>query len=282
VQNFLSHIGVGKYKILYPFKIVWRKINPALFAYSHPNFAEVGGHKMFLDTKDTFHFSMGRIFEPIETEFVKREIKKGDTVLDIGANIGYYTLIFAKLVGENGKVFAFEPDPENFELLKKNVKINNYKNVVLIKKAVSNKSGKIKLYLSEDNKGGHRIYNSYDGRKSIEIESLKLDDYFKEFKGRINFIKIDIEGAEYAALEGMNSILRKNKKIKLMTEFLPSGLKDFGIDPERYLEFFVKHGFKLYNINEHRKKIEKSNITQLLEKSTLIKRNNYISLFCAK
>jgi len=168
------------------------------FILSHlkTTFAEVDGHKMFLDSKDSLSLSIYGIHEPLVTELVKKEIKKGNVVLDIGAHIGYYTLIFAKLVGEEGKVFAFEPDPTNFSLLKKNVEINGYKNVELVQKAVSNKNGKIKLYLSEENSGDHRIYNSHDGRKFIEVEAIRLDDYFKNYNGAIDFIKMDIQGAE--------------------------------------------------------------------------------------
>ena len=72
------------------------------------------------------------------TDVVTKEIQPGDTVLDLGANIGYFTLLFAKLVGNNGIVFAFEPEPQNIALLTKNIKINNYKNVTLVPKAVSN------------------------------------------------------------------------------------------------------------------------------------------------
>ena len=170
--------------------------NEFLISRLKSNVTEINGHKMFLDSKDTLRLSILGVHEPFETEIIKKEIKKGDTVLDIGANIGYYTLIFAELVGENGKVFAFEPDPTNFAILEKNVEANGYKNVVLVQKAVTNKPGKLGLYLNEDRKAAHRIYDPHNGSKSIEIESIKLDDYFKDYDGEMDFIKMDIEGAE--------------------------------------------------------------------------------------
>ena len=112
----------------------------------------VEGHKMFLDSVDTFHLCTNGYHEPIETDLIKKHVKRGDVVLDLGANIGYFTLILPRLVGEEGKVFAFEPDPENFALLKKNVEINSYQNVVLVQKAVSNRNGKATLYLYEEHK----------------------------------------------------------------------------------------------------------------------------------
>jgi len=115
-------------------------------------------------------------------------------VVDIGANIGYYTLIFARLVGEQGRVFAFEPDPANFSLLAKNVAVNNYHNVELIQKAVSDQTGNARLYLSPKSTVDHRIYSSNDNRKFIDVEAVRLDDYFLDNNGKIDFIKMDIQG----------------------------------------------------------------------------------------
>jgi FkbM family methyltransferase len=242
---------------------------------------EVLGHKMFLDSRDSLNLSINGVYEPFETELVKKEIRKGDVVLDVGANIGYYTLIFAKLVGENGKVFAFEPDPSNFALLKKNVEINGYKNITLVQKAVSNKTGKTKLYLSDRNLGDHRIYDSHDGRRCIEIDAIRLDDYFKNYNGKIDFIKMDIQGAEGGAIQGMCSLLKKNKNVKIVTEFWPIGLKRFGIGPEEYVKLLIEHGFKLYEINEQEKKICPANIPKLLKAYTP-ERGNYTNLLCVK
>jgi hypothetical protein len=142
VVKILSGHGIGNF---YPVRV----FNNFIVSRLKSTLAEVDGHKMFLDSRDSLGLSIFSIHEPLETGLVKEKIKKGDVVLDIGANIGYYTLIFAKLVGEEGKVFAFEPEPTNFSLLEKNVEINGYKNVVLIQKAVSNETGKIRLYLSK-------------------------------------------------------------------------------------------------------------------------------------
>jgi len=243
IRVFSGH-GIGKIPII-------RDIHKFINFNLRPRFVKIGKNKMFLDPNDTIvskNLATRGVYEPIETEIVKKEIKRGDIVLDIGANIGYYTLIFSELVGENGKVFAFEPDPDNFALLNKNVQINNCHNVVLIKKGVSNKSGMAKLYLSEKNKGDHRTYDLLDGRKSIEIEIIQLDDYFKDYKGKIDFIKIDIQGAELNAFYGMRNIFKKNQNMKILTEFWPEGLKNSGANPAEYLQFFTEHGFKMYDV----------------------------------
>jgi len=260
--KILSGHGIVRF---YPVRVV----NNFIISHLKSNFTEVQGHKMFLDCKDSLLLSVCGVYEPLETELVKEEVKKGDVVLDIGANIGYYTLIFAKLVGEEGKVYAFEPEPDNFALLKYNVEINGYQNVILVQKAVSNKSGEIRLYLCEDNKGDHRIYDSHDGRKFVEIEVIQLDDYFKNYNGRVDFIKIDIQGAEGGVIQGATLLLQKNpRNLKIATEFWPTGLKRFGTEPEEYLKLLLKHGFKLYHINERENKIKPTNITELLETYT--------------
>ncbi len=97
-------------------------------------FAEVQGSKMFLDPGDSLNLSINGVYGELDTQIIREQIKEGDIVIDVGANIGYYTLIFAQLVGKTGKVFAFEPEPKNFEILKKNIEINNYGNVTVEKK----------------------------------------------------------------------------------------------------------------------------------------------------
>jgi len=250
-------------------------------SYLKSDFVEIDGHKMFLDSEDTLGLSTDGFYDPFETEIAKKEVGEGDVVLDIGANIGYYTLIFAKLVGKNGKVFAFEPDPDNYALLEKNVQINGYQNVILIQKAVSNKTGKIRLYLSEDNKGDHRIYNSYENRISVEIEAVTLDDYFRDFNRKINFIKMDIQGAEPGAFQGMCNLLKKQQSIKIIAEFWPLGFQRFGIDCQEYLKLLVEYGFSLYQLNKRKKEIKPANMTELLKIYTPEK-DNFANLLFVK
>ena len=154
------------------FKIISQLEGVNWFLRSHviPEFIEINGHKLFLDKLDSLGIFRHGFYDQFQTEIVKKIIKKGDIVLDVGAHIGYFTLIFAKLVGKNGKVFAFEPDPTNFDLLTKNVEINGYKNVILVRKAFSDKTGKTNLFLSNINAGDHMIIDTKENRNSVEIE----------------------------------------------------------------------------------------------------------------
>ena len=97
-------------------------------------------------------------------------VKPGDTIVDAGANFGYYTIIGSPLVGDKGKVYAFQPDPTNFELNQRNVRLNGLTNVVLEQKALSNRKGTLKLYIAGENKGDHRIYQpNGESRPSLDV-----------------------------------------------------------------------------------------------------------------
>jgi len=261
VVKLLSGHGIGRfYLIKIPYYFLLSRLK------NTSQVAEVQGHKMFLDPTDTLELSIWGTYEPPVTELFKKEIKRGDVVLDIGAHIGYYTLILAKLVGENGRVYAFEPDPTNFNLLEKNVKANSYKNVSLVQKAVSNKTGRTNEYLGEGDSGDHRIYDPHDGRKSIEIEAIRLDDYFKSYGGKIDFIKMHVQGAEALVIEGMPQLLQQNQNVKIITHFWPMGLRKCGFKPEEYLKILIGYGFKIYLINEN--KIEPIAINELMQLCT--------------
>jgi len=253
------------------------------------NFTIIDGHKMFLDIHDTLNLSTDKIFEPFETKIVKKSIKKGDVVLDIGANIGYYSLIFAKLIGQQGKVFSFEPEPSNFKLLKKNVEINNYNNIILQNSAVSNNNGKIKLYLSHEQSGTHRIFPStICSEDFVEVDMIRLDDYFENYllKEKISFVKIDVEGAELGVLEGMRSILEANHKLQILIEFIPPNIREFGANPMDVLNLLENYNFKIYLLNNKTLKMEEIHEkNNLLKKYENHKEGEYAevtNLFCVK
>lgn len=225
---------------------------------------EVLGHRMVLDARDGAELSTNGIYEPLTTDVVRREVREGHTVLDIGAHIGYYTLLFARQVGPQGRVFAFEPAPGTLALLEQNIRLNGYHNVTLIPRAVSDVAGRARLYVDETNVGDSRIYDSRDGRPFVPIETVRLDDALAGHLGAIHFIKMDIQGAEYAALRGMLGLLQAHPEAKLVTEFWPYGLKTFGVEPEAYLHLLLEQSFHLFNLDERAGRILPVSPKQLL------------------
>lgn len=252
-----------------------------IFDRLKPTSVIIFGNKMFLPQRDriiTSELILNGGWEQFETKLFKENVNHGDFIVDLGAHIGYYTLIAAKLVGEKGKVFAFEPDPNNFSLLKRNVEYNGYKNVILINKAVSDKNGNVKLYLSNENTGDHRIYDSGNKRDYINVNKTSLNNFFKDKKIKIDLIKMDVQGSEVKALKGMSNII-KNNNIKLFAEFWPLGLKLAGNNIKEYVNLLNKYKFKSYQIMEEKKKIKRISSKELLKLSG---NTFYPDLFCTK
>ncbi len=220
----------------------------------------VQGNKMYVNPQDTGvapYLLQWGVYEKDETALFKRIVKKNMTVADIGANIGYYTLLAARLVGDGGQVFAFEPDANNFQLLCENLALNKCQNVVAVQKAVSNKSGKAKLFLDKTNLGGHSLTQANVKKKAAAVvETVSLDDFFREEQRKIDVIKMDIQGAEMDALQGMTDTLNKNQELLIFTEFWPSGLRNAGYSPEEFLERLTELGFDLYKIGQSLQRLD--------------------------
>ena len=183
---------------------------------------------------------------------MQQHIKKGDVVLDIGANIGFYTKILSELVGETGKVYAFEPDKTNYNYLIKNA--GQLKNVVFYNKAVSDKTGIITLYHSDLLNVDHKTYATESYTSTSEIECVAMDDIIPNQK--VDFIKIDIQGFEYFAFQGMQEIFNKNGDLKIITEFYPLGMYNAKIDAIAFAELLWKNNFIIYKTENNNTKFK--------------------------
>jgi FkbM family methyltransferase len=179
------------------------------------------GYKFFCRiNRDDFLFMTNHENDILEY-FIPDE---GDTVVDVGAHIGLYTIIASKRVGPTGKVIAIEPDPENLKMLKKNILLNQLSNVEYLECAAYSAKKKLKLFLPEVERG-RTIFNTVmeDRVKSyddfIEVESNTLDNILNENNvQRVNYVKIDVEGAELEVLKGTTNLLEANKSITLVIE----------------------------------------------------------------
>jgi FkbM family methyltransferase len=216
--------------------------------------------------------------EKLMTEIFTKLVKEGMTVVDVGAHAGYYTLIAARAVGDRGKVFAFEPEPTNYQLMLKNIQLNNHLNVTPVRKAVSSKTGHIKLFLAEDASGHSTVCEKPDQR-FIQVDSTTLDDFFADKIPQIHVIKIDVEGAEGAVLEGMRNIIDKNPELIIFTEFCPDGLKKAGCLPTEYLNNLANYGFVIYLIDEKKHSLELAEVDRIMKVCQSI---GYVNLLCRR
>lgn len=242
---------------------------------------DVQGSKIYVDSRDTgvapFLLKWG-IHEKYETMLFKKLIKKGMVVVDIGANFGYYTLLAARLVGDEGKVFAFEPDPYNYSLLAKNIGANGYNNVIPVQKAILHKSGKMKLFLDKNNLGAHSLSEPIPSNKggSILVEVISLDEFFKDKDYTIDVIKMDVEGSEMKVLQGMTNLINKNDNLKIITEFWPIGLRKSGSSPTEFLNKLKEYGFTLYQIGRSLEPIDINHVLRMCGDE------RFTNLFCKK
>lgn len=230
-----------------------KKLVPPVVNFFKPEFVMTHGHKFYINKNDrviSLQLILNGKWEEAEIALFEQNVKPGDIVIDIGANMGYYTLVAARKTGPKGKVYAFEPDPDNFRLLQKNIAANGYINVMAINKAVGEKGGTVKLFLSnEDNTGDFRTYNANDDRKSLEVEMVTIDSVLRAEK-KVDVIKIDIQGSEVKALKGAKEILKKSKQIIIFTEFWPRGLRQAGDSGKEYLKLLRGNGFEIWEIRD--------------------------------
>jgi FkbM family methyltransferase len=161
-----------------------------------------------------------------EIGWIRRLVRSRNNVLDIGANIGFYTCLLSDLVGADGQVHAFEPDATNFKHL--SAMAGHRSNVTLVPKAVSDHSRKLLIYTSPKLNVDHRTYEFRNYKQAIAVDGVSIDDYLGNGRSRIDFIKMDIQGYELNALRGMERTIAANPDMVILSEFWPYGFQQCG------------------------------------------------------
>jgi len=246
--------------------------------------AVVDGHVFQLDAHDSLNLSLYGEFEPFETEIVRSLVKPGMVVVDIGANIGYYSLLFARLTGPEGTVHAFEPAPENFRLLNANIQANGYRNITPVQAAVCDSSGQVTFHLSPSNEADHRLYaqsGDNEPRTAVTVPAIRLDEYPPLRECPAAFMKMDIQGAEGRALAGMRKFLAQPNPMIIVMEFWPYGMQAAGSTPQDVLTCLLDAGFTLEEIDENRRHVIPVNPQELLTRLT-VENKAFTNLLCRR
>jgi FkbM family methyltransferase len=211
------------------------------------------GLRLFVDTADVFiGWAVIRGgYEVNEINFARRTIRPGQTVLDIGANVGVFTVTMAGLVGPTGKVYAFEPLEKLASLLERSIKENTFGDrVVLERAAVSDTAGRAQLVSAAKtiNEGGAYLRAGESevprGHNLTDVPLLTLDSY--SLRRPVHFIKIDIEGAEPLALRGAKRLLQEDRPV-ILSELHPTQLmRVSGCTPTEFVTEIESYGYKCW------------------------------------
>ncbi len=207
-----------------------------------------------------------------ELNFLHQVIHDGDIVIDVGANIGSESVLAASK-GQNVKVFAFEPTDSLVPLLEENRAINGFfDRIEIIKKAVSNNNGKTQFVLETESEINHIATTNSNGKKTKDVDCLTLDSFTKNTGiKKINFLKIDVEGAELLVLQGAKNLLAE-KRIDLILFELNKNLSNFNATPEDIFTVLRSNNYFIFQFN-------KNGMLELLNKNfSLTKTINLVAI----
>lgn len=196
-------------------------------------------------------------FERTATEVVRRLVRKGDVCIDVGANFGWYTTLFAANIGPDGAVHTFEPVPDTFRELKRNYELlANRDNVFLNNCALGDEEGSITLNLFSDLPTGHASVSSQgrDADITFECRLTKLDTYLESHSvGQVDFVKVDIEGAEMMFLKGADKLFEQERPPAFLMEMALNQTRHFGYTPDDLVQYLAARGeYNFYSIDDNR------------------------------
>ncbi len=223
-----------------------------------PDSVKIEEGEVFLDKYDVG--SSGALafgaHDPFEVELFRKDVRPGMTVVDMGANIGYYTVIAAGRVGPTGRVFAYEPEEKNFAILEKNIAKNGFSWATAVKLALSDRAGARTLFLADAHSGLHSFANNRHQLGEAEVACDTLDSSLKrQGSPKVDIIKMDIEGAEILAIDGMRETLAANRNLVLFSEFNPKAIQGLSRSPIELLEKLRDQGLSLSVIDEDKREL---------------------------
>ncbi len=219
----------------------------------------VFGHAMYLDTRDlslTPHLFRQGYWEPDVTRFFPGLVKPGMRVAEIGANVGYYTILACSLAGPRGQVVAFEANPAAASLARKSIAVNGYRpRARIIDMAISDAPGTVTLHCLEQRQGDSSLFDFADSQlaftgdrvTTIEVPATSLDA-FLDHDEPIDLIRMDVEGSEPLVFDGMSRILERNPRLQVLLEFFPERIECSGRDPAKFLAFIRSLGFLVQRV----------------------------------
>jgi len=196
-------------------------------------------HSIYLNYFDMWNH------EPLTSRVLKKMLRSGDVVIDVGANIGYFTLLAASIVGPKGRVHAVECSPDTLAVLETNVRKNNLQNVKIHPVAAAKERGTLNLNVTAIGLSWIEPHanwpGSEGGRRTMSVPAVPLDEMIQS---PVHFVKIDAEGVDLDVLKGMKHILAENPRISVIVEWAPPLLAEAGRDPLELPRWLQEAGFR--------------------------------------
>jgi len=239
-----------------------------------------GGFKLYVDSRDVSiapHLILDGVWEEWTEAVLRRLLSPGMSVIEAGANVGYFTLLMARAVGPRGRVISFECDPGLAALARDNIEINGLHRIArLEERALGERNGRVTFYRTDRHRGGGSLvagleqipHNPTDHREPIEVEVTTLDDVAKAAGTDPDLLKLDAEGAEPAILRGGSALLDSNRPLTIVMEFFPRFVREAGDDPAALLRLLESKRFALNVIDERRRRMELANVPYLLARES--------------
>lgn len=225
------------------------------------------GFKMYVDSADVSispHLILDGVWEEWTEASLRRTIKPGMHVLEVGANVGYFTLLLARLAGASGSVYAFECDPELAQIAQDNAEMNGFGDRVTIdRRAVGAAAGQAKFHRARRHRGGGTLVTGLqqipqlteDERETLQVEVTTVDALMRMRDKPFDFVKIDAEGAEPWVLDGGRALFADvTRPLGLLLEFCPEFLQKSGHDPAAELHKWESWRFSLARLDERRRR----------------------------
>jgi FkbM family methyltransferase len=231
------------------------------------SFRPESGEEFFLDLDDASpnektvadFARAGQMYEPDVSGLLSAVLRDGDTVLDVGANIGFFTVMAGRLAGPSGRIVAFEPDPANIERLRRQLEINELRNVTIVERPASDRAGEVAFYINRDNSGGNALWDpalfpgntlSQSGPAKRLVQATTLDAEMKRLRlSAPKLLKIDTEGAEQKVLEGARGLLASGDLPFVVCELHTFGLSQMGASQDSLRALMEGYGYSTFALS---------------------------------
>ncbi len=264
-----------------PVRQVFSRVIKRLITSGDAYVIDLDGEPFYLPrTQDSWAEYGSRSHEQYTADLWRKCVKPGATVVDIGAQVGYFAVMAGSRVRPGGQVFAFEPVPRNLDVLRRNISARSLDGVVQpVDKAVSNEPGTIEMviYRDSDSHGMHAVPGAVIEAR-VSVECVTLDSFLNGAK--VDVIKLDIEGHDERALRGMSRTISGSTPLVLFAELAPAYLRRAGTDPREYVELIRNFGFTIHLIDERARQLRPFTLDELarLEQNS----SAYMNMYCVK